>query len=154
MRALIQRVTSASVYVDDSSVGEIGIGLLVLIGIKNGDKETDVEYVVDKTINLRIFPDNEGKFDKSVADVGGSVLLVSQFTLYSNTRKGRRPSFTEAMPPEEAKDMFDAVTKSFENTGVSVQRGIFRSQMQVNLVNDGPVTIMIDSEDRNTDRSS
>ncbi|SVE28273.1 uncharacterized protein METZ01_LOCUS481127, partial [marine metagenome] len=119
MRALIQRVTSASVYVDDSSVGEIGIGLLVLIGIKNGDKETDVEYVVDKTTNLRIFPDNEGKFDKSVADVGGSVLLVSQFTLYSNTRKGRRPSFTEAMPPEEAKDMFDAVTKVFEDTGVS-----------------------------------
>ena len=154
MRALIQRVTSASVYVDDSSVGEIGIGLLVLIGIKNGDKETDVEYVVDKTTNLRIFPDNEGKFDKSVADVGGSVLLVSQFTLYSNTRKGRRPSFTEAMPPEEAKDMFDAVTKAFEATGVSVQRGIFRSQMQVNLVNDGPVTIMIDSEDRNTSRSS
>ena len=154
MRALIQRVTSASVYVDDSSVGEIGIGLLVLIGIKNGDKETDVEYVVDKTTNLRIFPDNEGKFDKSVADVGGSVLLVSQFTLYSNTRKGRRPSFTEAMPPEEAKDMFDAVTKVFEDTGVSVQRGIFRSQMQVNLVNDGPVTIMIDSEDRNTSRSS
>ena len=154
MRALIQRVTSASVYVDDSSVGEIGIGLLVLIGIKNGDKETDVEYVVDKTTNLRIFPDNEGKFDKSVADVGGSVLLVSQFTLYSNTRKGRRPSFTEAMPPEEAKDMFDAVTKAFEDTGVSVQRGIFRSQMQVNLVNDGPVTIMIDSEDRNTSRSS
>ena len=139
---------------DDSSVGEIGIGLLVLIGIKNGDKETDVEYVVDKTTNLRIFPDNEGKFDKSVADVGGSVLLVSQFTLYSNTRKGRRPSFTEAMPPEEAKDMFDAVTKAFEDTGVSVQRGIFRSQMQVNLVNDGPVTIMIDSEDRNTSRSS
>ncbi|MEC8891228.1 MAG: D-aminoacyl-tRNA deacylase [Chloroflexota bacterium] len=154
MRALIQRVTSASVYVDDSSVGEIGIGLLVLIGIKNGDKETDVEYVVDKTTNLRIFPDNEGKFDKSVSDVGGSVLLVSQFTLYSNTRKGRRPSFTEAMPPEEAKDMFDAVTKAFEDTGVSVQRGIFRSQMQVNLVNDGPVTIMIDSEDRNTSRSS
>ena len=154
MRALIQRVTSASVYVDDSSVGEIGIGLLVLIGIKNGDKETDVEYVVDKTTNLRIFPDNEGKFDKSVSDVGGSVLLVSQFTLYSNTRKGRRPSFTEAMPPEEAKEMFDAVTKAFEATGVSVQRGIFRSQMQVNLVNDGPVTIMIDSEDRNTDRSS
>ena len=139
---------------DDSSVGEIGIGLLVLIGIKNGDKETDVEYVVDKTTNLRIFPDNEGKFDKSVSDVGGSVLLVSQFTLYSNTRKGRRPSFTEAMPPEEAKDMFDAVTKVFEDTGVSVQRGIFRSQMQVNLVNDGPVTIMIDSEDRNTSRSS
>jgi len=154
LRALIQRVTSASVYVDDSSVGEIGIGLLVLIGIKNGDKETDVEYVVDKTTNLRIFPDNEGKFDKSVSDVGGSVLLVSQFTLYSNTRKGRRPSFTEAMPPEEAKEMFDAVTKAFEATGVSVQRGIFRSQMQVNLVNDGPVTIMIDSEDRNTDRSS
>ncbi len=154
MRALIQRVTSASVYVDDSSVGEIGIGLLVLIGIKNGDKETDVEYVVDKTTNLRIFPDNEGKFDKSVSDVGGSVLLVSQFTLYSNTRKGRRPSFTEAMPPEEAKEMFDAVTKAFEATGVSVQRGIFRSQMQVNLVNDGPVTIMIDSEDRNTSRSS
>jgi|TARA_Y100000310_G_scaffold259786_1_gene268544 D-tyrosyl-tRNA(Tyr) deacylase len=140
--------------VDDSSVGEIGIGLLVLIGIKNGDKETDVEYVVDKTTNLRIFPDNEGKFDKSVSDVGGSVLLVSQFTLYSNTRKGRRPSFTEAMPPEEAKEMFDAVTKAFEATGVSVQRGIFRSQMQVNLVNDGPVTIMIDSEDRNTSRSS
>ncbi len=139
---------------DDSSVGEIGIGLLVLIGIKNGDKETDVEYVVDKTTNLRIFPDNEGKFDKSVSDVGGSVLLVSQFTLYSNTRKGRRPSFTEAMPPEEAKEMFDAVTKAFEATGVSVQRGIFRSQMQVNLVNDGPVTIMIDSEDRNTSRSS
>ena len=139
---------------DDSSVGEIGIGLLVLIGFKNSDQGNDVEYVVDKTINLRIFPDNEGKFDKSVADVGGSVLLVSQFTLYSNTRKGRRPSFTEAMSPEEAKDMFDAVTKSFENTGVSVQRGIFRSQMQVNLVNDGPVTIMIDSEDRNTDRSS
>ncbi len=154
MRAIIQRVTSASVYVDDSSVGEIGIGLLVLIGIKNGDKETDVEYVVDKTTNLRIFPDNEGKFDKSVSDVGGSVLLVSQFTLYSNTRKGRRPSFTEAMPPEEAKEMFDAVTKAFEATGVSVQRGIFRSQMQVNLVNDGPVTIMIDSEDRNTSRSS
>ncbi|MCL0054381.1 D-aminoacyl-tRNA deacylase [Dehalococcoidia bacterium] len=154
MRALIQRVTSASVYVDYSSVGEIGIGLLVLVGITRGDQGHDVEYIVDKTINLRIFSDSEGKFDKSVVDVGGSVLLVSQFTLYSNTRKGRRPSFTEAMAPEEAKGMFDVVTRAFENTGISVQRGIFRSQMQVKLVNDGPVTIMIDSEDQNRNRSS
>ena len=154
MRALIQRVTSASVYVDDSSVGEIGIGLLVLVGITRGDQGHDVEYIVDKTINLRIFPDSEGKFDKSVVDVGGSVLLVSQFTLYSNTRTGRRPSFTEAMAPEEAKGMFDVVTRAFENPGISVQRGIFRSQMQVKLVNDGPVTIMIDSEDRNRNRGS
>ena len=139
---------------DDSSVGEIGIGLLVLIGITRGDQGHDVEYIVDKTINLRIFRDSEGKFDKSVVDVGGSVLLVSQFTLYSNTRKGRRPSFTEAMAPEEAKGMFDVVTRAFENTGISVQRGIFRSQMQVKLVNDGPVTIMIDSEDQNRNRSS
>ena len=139
---------------DDSSVGEIGIGLLVLVGITRGDQGHDVEYIVDKTINLRIFPDSEGKFDKSVVDVGGSVLLVSQFTLYSNTRKGRRPSFTESMAPEEAKGMFDVVTRAFENTGISVQRGIFRSQMQVKLVNDGPVTIMIDSEDRNRNRGS
>ena len=139
---------------DDSSVGEIGIGLLVLVGITRGDQGHDVEYIVDKTINLRIFPDSEGKFDKSVVDVGGSVLLVSQFTLYSNTRKGRRPSFTEAMAPEEAKGMFDVVTRAFENTGISMQRGIFRSQMQVKLVNDGPVTIMIDSEDHNRNKSS
>ena len=138
----------------DSSVREIGIGLLVLVGITRGDQGHDVEYIVEKTINLRIFPDSEGKFDKSVVDVGGSVLLVSQFTLYSNTRKGRRPSFTEAMAPEEAKGMFDVVTRAFENTGISVQRGIFRSQMQVKLVNDGPVTIMIDSEDQNRNRSS
>ena len=127
-------------------VGEIDDGLLVFIGISSRDSQDDIDYIVDKTINLRIFPDEEGRFDRSLADTNGSLLLVSQFTLYGDTKKGRRPSITEAMPSDSARTLFDDTVNSFSKTGLRVEKGIFQAEMEVSLVNSGPVTIILDSE--------
>ena len=146
MKALLQRVSSANVAVEQNVVGEIDDGLLVFIGISSRDSQDDIDYIVDKTINLRIFPDEEGRFDRSLADTNGSLLLVSQFTLYGDTKKGRRPSFTEAMPSDSARTLFDDTVNSFSKTGLRVEKGIFQAEMEVSLVNSGPVTIILDSE--------
>ncbi len=146
MKALLQRVSSANVTVEQNVVGEIDDGLLVFIGISSRDSQDDIDYIVDKTINLRIFPDEEGRFDRSLADTNGSLLLVSQFTLYADTKKGRRPSFTEAMPSDSARTLFDDTVNSFSKTGLRVEKGIFQAEMEVSLVNSGPVTIILDSE--------
>lgn len=146
MKALLQRVSSANVAVEQNVVGEIDNGLLVFIGISSRDSQDDIDYIVDKTINLRIFPDEEGRFDRSLADTNGSLLLVSQFTLYGDTKKGRRPSFTEAMPSDSARTLFDDTVNSFSKTGLRVEKGIFQAEMEVSLVNSGPVTIILDSE--------
>ena len=146
LKALLQRVSSANVVVEQNVVGEIDDGLLVFIGISSRDSQDDIDYIVDKTINLRIFPDEEGRFDRSLADINGSLLLVSQFTLYGDTKKGRRPSFTEAMPSDSARTLFDDTVNSFSKTGLRVEKGIFQAEMEVSLVNSGPVTIILDSE--------
>ena len=146
MKALLQRVSSANVAVEQNVVGEIDDGLLVFIGISSRDSQDDIDYIVDKTINLRIFPDEEGRFDRSLADINGSLLLVSQFTLYGDTKKGRRPSFTEAMPSDSARTLFDDTVNAFSKTGLRVEKGIFQAEMEVSLVNSGPVTIILDSE--------
>ena len=132
--------------VEQNVVGEIDDGLLVFIGISSRDSQDDIDYIVDKTINLRIFPDEKGRFDRSLADTNGSLLLVSQFTLYGDTKKGRRPSFTEAMPSDSARTLFDDTVNSFSKTGLRVEKGIFQAEMEVSLVNSGPVTIILDSE--------
>lgn len=148
MKALIQRVRRAAVSIDDKTVGEIGRGLVVLVGVANGDTENDIEYLVNKTVNLRIFEDSESKFNLSALDIKGELLIVSQFTLMADTRKGRRPSFTDAAPPELAETLFDKFVTSACNTGLKVATGCFQAYMLVDIQNDGPVTIMLDSRDK------
>lgn len=146
MRAVIQRVRSASVDVDSERVGEIDKGLLVLLGVGAGDETSDLDYVLDKTINLRIFADEDGKMNLSLLDTGGGLLVVSQFTLYGDTRKGRRPSFVDAMAPDPAEAMYEDFVKKARERGVSkVATGRFAAMMDVSLVNDGPVTLIVDS---------
>ena len=154
MKALIQRVTSATVSVEGAVVGEIGHGLVVFVGIANGDTLEDIQYLTRKIIELRIFEDTEGKFNLSVMDVSGELLLVSQFTLLANTRKGRRPGFTDAAPPEMAETLFNQFVEQAKATGLKIATGIFQTHMLVEINNDGPVTIMIDSRERLTSRSS
>jgi D-tyrosyl-tRNA(Tyr) deacylase len=148
MKALIQRVTSASVSVSGEEVGSIGNGLCVFVGVAAGDSEKDVEYLAQKTIGLRIFADESGKFNLSVLDVKGELLLVSQFTLIADTKKGKRPSFTGAAPPDEAERLFNEFVRQFESSGLKVATGRFQQYMQVEIHNDGPVTIMLDSRDK------
>ncbi len=148
MKALLQRVTRASVSVDGEVVGRIGPGLVVFVGVADGDTEKDVQYLVDKTVNLRIFADEAGKFNLSALDVRGELLLVSQFTLLADTRKGRRPSFTNAAPPAEAEELFQHFVKQTTATGLNVATGRFQEYMQVEIHNDGPVTVMLDSRDK------
>jgi D-tyrosyl-tRNA(Tyr) deacylase len=152
MRAVVQRVSQAAVSVSGETAGAIGRGLLVLLAIGRGDGPDDVAYVVDKIAGLRIFPNADGNFDLSVADVGGELLVVSQFTLYGDTRRGRRPSFTGAAPPAEAGAAFEDAVARFRETGLRVETGAFQAMMDVSLVNDGPVTIWIDSGDRHRPR--
>ena len=154
MRALVQRVTDASVSVDGEVIGSIGSGLVVLVGICRDDSEDDAEYIVGKTINLRILPDEEGKFNRSALDIGAELLIISQFTLYADTRKGRRPSFTDAAPPEHAQPLFQTTLEKFRQSGLKVKTGQFQAHMMVSIHNDGPVTIMIDSADRSRPRRS
>ena len=150
MRFVIQRVSSAKVTVNGEVTGEIGDGLLILCGISREDTEEDIDYLVNKTVNLRVFraADDSSGFDLSLLDVYGSILLVSQFTLYANTRKGRRPGFTEAAMPDTAEPIYNRVVEEFQLQGVNVQTGVFAAMMQVELVNDGPATFIIDSSDR------
>lgn len=152
MRAVIQRVSSASVSIDGEAVSRIETGLVVLVAVGRDDADADADYIVEKTVHLRVFPDAEGRFDRSVEDVGGSLLVVSQFTLYGDVRRGRRPSFTEAAPPDEAVARFADVVERFRATGVPVETGQFQAMMDVALVNDGPVTLMLDSADRRRPR--
>lgn len=146
MKALIQRVSKASVRVGDEVTGSIGRGLAVLVGVVNGDTDDDVRYMADKTVNLRIFEDNDQKFNLSLLDVRGELLVVSQFTLAANTRKGRRPSFVEAAPPELAEPLISRYIAEVGKYGVRVATGRFRSHMLVEIHNNGPVTIMLDSK--------
>lgn len=145
MRAVVQRVSAASVTVQGRKVGSIGPGLLVLLGVARGDTEKDGEYLAEKLAGLRIFEDEEEKMNRSVAQIGGSILLVSQFTLYGDVRHGRRPSFTQAAPPEEANRLYEDLAQKLRDKGLTVETGQFQAHMEVSLVNDGPVTILLDS---------
>ena len=145
MKAVLQRVTRASVEVDCHAVGRIDAGLLVLLGVAKGDGESDGRYLVEKIRTLRIFSDEQGKMNRSLADIGGSVLLVSQFTLLGRTTNGRRPSFDEAAPPDEAKRLYEAVATELRAQKIPVETGVFAAHMQVELLNDGPVTFVLDS---------
>ncbi len=146
MRALLQRVTHASVTVDEQIVGRIGQGLLVLLGVGQHDSEAQVKTLVDKIAHLRIFGDDEGKMNRSLLDVGGEALVVSQFTLYADMRRGRRPSFTQAAPPDLAEPLVERFKDALASYGLRVEGGVFGAYMQVELLNDGPVTIWLDSE--------
>ena len=146
MRAVIQRVKRASVKANGETVGEIESGLLVLLGIGKGDCDEDVRYIADKVSSLRIFEDSGGKMNLSVRDVGGSALIVSQFTLYADCRKGRRPSFTNAGEPEQAQLLYRRVVDLVRESGIPTSEGVFQAVMEVELVNDGPVTILLDSK--------
>lgn len=146
MRCVIQRVTEASVTVSGELAGRIGRGFMVLIGVSVRDTDRDVRYMAEKVPNLRVFEDDAGKMNRSLLDVGGEILAVSQFTLYGDTRGGRRPSFIEAARPEEANALYEALVAAWRGAGLRVETGVFRTDMQVSLVNDGPVTILMDSE--------
>ena len=145
MKAVVQRVREASVAVAGNKVGAIGPGLMVLVGIGKEDTVRDLDWMVDKIVNLRIFEVEEGRLDKSLLDTGGSLLLVSQFTLYGDCRKGRRPSFSEAMRPEEARQLFGLFVEKARGLVARVETGVFQASMDVSLVNAGPVTILLDS---------
>jgi len=145
MRAVLQRVTRASVEVDGACVGRIERGWLILLGVAKGDTEEDCTWLADKVLNLRGFEDDAGKMNRSVLDVRGGILVVSQFTLLGNCREGRRPSFTEAADPALAEKLYLGCTERLAESGIEVATGVFRAQMQVELVNDGPVTFLLDS---------
>jgi D-tyrosyl-tRNA(Tyr) deacylase len=145
MRAVIQRVSQAKVTVDSEIVGEIGRGLLVLLGVATSDTESDADYMAEKLAGLRIFEDHEGKMNLSVADVHGAILAVSQFTLYGDVRKGRRPSFDAAARPEQAKKLYECFVEKIRAAGLQCETGRFQAEMKVELTNDGPVTILLDS---------
>lgn len=146
MRAVVQRVTKSSVTVDGVLTGKSGHGLMVLIGVSDGDTEQDAAYIADKITGLRIFEDEAGKMNRCVIDVGGEILAVSQFTLLGDVRKGKRPSFTKAAPPEEAKALYQTVIERMKESGIHVEEGVFQADMLVEIHNDGPVTILLDSQ--------
>ncbi|TWT58627.1 D-tyrosyl-tRNA(Tyr) deacylase [Thalassoglobus neptunius] len=151
MRAVVQRVSSAQVTVIDEEnatsfvSGRIGSGFVVLVGISSEDTSDDLDYIVNKLVGLRVFEDDDGKMNRSIEETGGEMLVISQFTLYGDCRKGRRPSFVAAASPESAKPLYETFLKRLESTGVRVESGQFQAQMQVELVNDGPVTLLLDS---------
>lgn len=146
MRSVVQRVKRASVTVKGEEVGKISAGLLVLLGFRSEDGENDINWMVDKILGLRIFEDEEGKMNKSVLDVRGEILVVSQFTLYGDCRSGKRPSFTSAASPELAKALYERCLEALRRSGMKVETGVFQAQMNVELINDGPVTLLLDSE--------
>ena len=147
MRALLQRVSQASVTVDEQVVGQIGQGLLVLLGVGQDDSEVQVKTLADKIVHLRIFGDDEGKMNRSLLDIGGEVLVISQFTLYANTRRGRRPSFTDAAPPALAEPLVERFKDALASFGLPVASGVFGAYMTIDLRNEGPVTVLLDSEE-------
>ena len=146
MRALIQRVCRATVRVEEQIVGQVDRGLLILLGISDTDSLPDMEYVAEKCANLRIFEDDQGKMNRSLLDTGGQALVVSQFTLHADTRKGRRPSFNRAAPPDIAKFLYEQFVQHLRTLGIQTETGVFGAYMQVEIHNTGPVTLMIDSE--------
>jgi D-tyrosyl-tRNA(Tyr) deacylase len=148
VKALLQRVSSASVSVGGEVVGEIGRGVVVLVGVAAGDSEKDARYLAQRTVNLRIFSDEAGRFNLSALDIGGELLIVSQFTLLADTRKGRRPSFTDAAPPPQAEKLFELFVSEARASGLRVETGRFQQYMQLEIHNDGPVTIMLDSREK------
>ena len=145
MRAVVQRVSRAKVTVAGAITGEIGLGLLVLLGVGREDSEANADYLADKIVGLRIFEDDAGKMNRSVVDVGGAVLVVSQFTLYGDARKGKRPSFDDAAPPQRARDLYEYFVQKIRTAGLGCETGRFQEMMAVELVNEGPVTILLDS---------
>ena len=152
MRALVQRVSEASVSAEGQLLGRIGPGLVVLLGICRDDVEQDADYLVAKTLNLRVFGDDDGRFNLAAGDVGAELLVISQFTLYADTRKGRRPSFTNAAPPDQAQPLFQLALAKFRDSELRVETGKFQAHMLVSIQNDGPVTILLDSADRHRPR--
>ena len=146
MRCVVQRVTSARVQVGDETTGEIGKGMLALIGVSTEDGPADLKYIAEKVMHLRIYDDENGVMNRSVLDAGGAILAVSQFTLYGDARGGRRPSYFRAAKPEKANEMYEQLITCWREAGIQVETGRFRAEMQVSLVNDGPVTILLDSE--------
>ncbi len=145
MKAVVQRVTQSNVTVDGEIVSSIRNGLLILLGVSRDDQETDADYLSDKIVNLRIFEDTAGKMNLSLLETGGEALVVSQFTLLGDCRKGRRPSFIDAAPPDKANQLYEYFTQKLKEKGVSVQTGVFRAMMDVSLVNNGPVTMILES---------
>jgi len=145
MRAVVQRVTRAQVTVNGEVAGRIGRGLVVLLGVGNADTESDAGYMADKIIGLRIFEDENGKMNLAVSDIRGGILVVSQFTLYGDVRRGKRPSFDAAAPPKRARELYEYFVKRLRATGIACETGRFQEMMQVELVNDGPVTVLLDS---------
>jgi len=148
MKLVIQRVSQASVVVDGGTVGTIRTGLVVFIGISRSDTLADADYLSDKVLGLRIFPDESGKMNRNIAEAGGSLLVVSQFTLYGDCRKGRRPSFDQAAPPEQARDTYDYFVSTLRRGPVPVETGVFQAMMEVHLVNEGPITLLMESDGR------
>ena len=146
MRAVVQRVKSGAVLVDEETVGKINEGLVVFLGVGQNDQEVDVDYLVNKVVNLRIFEDDAGKLNLSLKEIKGEILIVSQFTLYGDCRQGRRPSFTEAAAPEVANSLYQLFVKKVLEQGISVATGVFQAEMLVKIENDGPVTMLIDSK--------
>ena len=146
MRAVIQRVRSSSVTVEDEVIGKIGKGLLVLLGVETSDKTDDAKYLADKIVNLRIFEDRDHKMNRSLIDMGGEMLVVSQFTLLGDCKKGRRPSFVKAAPLELANELYEQFVEHIRQKGVTVKTGRFQAMMEVSLVNDGPVTLIVESK--------
>jgi D-tyrosyl-tRNA(Tyr) deacylase len=148
MKALVQRVSRASVSVNDRVVGKIGSGLVVFLGVAQGDSKEDATYLANKLVNLRIFADESSKFSLSALDTNGEILIVSQFTLLADTRKGRRPDFTQAAPPDVAKELYEFFVEQVRTSGLKVETGIFQEHMLVEIHNDGPVTILLESKTR------
>jgi D-tyrosyl-tRNA(Tyr) deacylase len=146
MRAVVQRVSKASVSVDDRVVGAIGTGLLVLLGVSKTDSATSADYMVEKLLGLRVFEDDQGKMNRNVREAGGALLVVSQFTLFGDVRRGKRPSFDDAARPEQAKALYEHVVATIREQGIECSTGEFQAMMQVSLINEGPVTILIDSD--------
>ena len=148
MRLVIQRVSKAAVYVDENEVGRIKKGLLVFIGVGKYDTDTDLTWLINKLVNMRIFPDQTGKMNNSIADVNGSILLVSQFTLYASTKKGNRPSFVNSADPDNAKFLYNKFIAALKELSIYVETGVFGANMQIELLNDGPVTVCLDSKNK------
>lgn len=148
MRAVIQRVSQAKVVVDDNTVGQIGKGFMILLGVHEQDTQADVDYLVGKISKLRVFEDEQQKMNRSIMDVGGEILSISQFTLFADTKKGNRPSFVQAAKPDVAIPLYEAFNEGLRQAGIPVETGIFGADMKCHLVNDGPVTIIIDSQNK------
>jgi len=146
MRVVLQRVKSARVEIAGETVGSIGVGSLIFLGVTQKDQPADAEYLAEKVVKLRIFPDEEGRMNRSLLEAGGALLVVSQFTLYGDCSKGRRPSFDQAAPPEQARALYECFIECLKSSNIAVETGVFQADMEVHLINDGPVTFILDSK--------